>query len=608
MLGGSILLHGNNSSGVSTIHSGYGDATSIIRGGQVIIDNGLVSTSAVFAQGNGNVVTQMTGGTLLLEGSTDMAGIAGGSAVNVGLHPVAMSAMLEAPDPMTTAEMSGGVINATGFGSVGVTPQNFINGKSTTNLTGGTITVAGDGLSGIAFLDRSALGSYPAHDATVNIGPDMVVDASTSSFGYAIFASDPSAGNNLAVTTEGTVIGDAVMGSGSSTFTLAGGSWTGDIYGDFDPLNRVTGLAAANQGDDNFIWTGGTLNSGFYGQGGNDTATISVANSASFAAAIFDGSEAGGSPESRISSDIDTITFSNVANNGVRGANITNWERFNVSGSDIAFADSGLVLDGYDGGNANGLGDFNISSGSSVMAGAAAGTSFTLTGNMMNAGKLSMTDGAFGGNITVGGDYTSSGGRLGIDVDFGRLKSDVLTFGGAVGGLTVIDINDVSSRSNFGAILVADTTNATAIDRDEFSLEVANQTASGFYAYSIYYNLTGDPAIGSTPGLYLYADPDQIQPYVASLRRLSVGAARDEYAAQACASASASATGSMMTWLCRQRRRRHPGPPVMYPGMSMRLRVMRPWPKSTKKRISRHRSAMSGAVSMVVFRISIRQA
>ncbi|WP_319520478.1 hypothetical protein [uncultured Martelella sp.] len=79
------------------------------------------------------------------------------------------------------------------------------------------------------------------------------------------------------LTTWGTVTGSAaMMGWRQLHLHAAGGSWTGDIYGDFDPSETP----AANQGADNFIWSGGTLNSGFYGQGGNDTATIYVPGSA----------------------------------------------------------------------------------------------------------------------------------------------------------------------------------------------------------------------------------------------------------------------------------------------------------------------------------------
>ncbi|MET3600675.1 autotransporter outer membrane beta-barrel domain-containing protein [Martelella mangrovi] len=510
MNGGTITLYGDPAGslaiGMATYNYGTGDAFAYVNGGKIIV--GDHATAGVYVTGGANVLAKMTGGEINVLSSTDNAGIVNNHK-SYGLGAIAQSTA----EYSNRAEMTGGTINASGYGSIGVLAYNYTSGISEFSLTGGTINMTGDGLAAIGFSDHTTDG-YVANIATVTIGPDMVIDASASSFGYALWSADPSGDNNIALTTAGSVAGDAVMGGGSSTFTLSGGSWTGDIYGDFDPDNPIPGLATPVQGADNFIWTGGTLNSGFYGQGGNDTATISVPNSPSFAAAIFDGGEDGGAPESEVSSDSDTITFIGD-NDGVVGNNIRHWEKLTVdNNASIAFADSSLTLDGYDGGNVNDMGLASIIGGATLTAGAGLGQSFTLNANLANSGMLSMQDGAYGGNILIAGDYESDGGQLGIDVDYYDLQSDVLTFGGAIGGLTDIVINDIGSRATFGAVLVADTTNATAIDRNEFTLEVANQTASGLYAYSIYYNLTGDPAIGSTPGLYLYADPDQIQPYV----------------------------------------------------------------------------------------------
>ncbi|HIG17355.1 MAG TPA: autotransporter outer membrane beta-barrel domain-containing protein, partial [Candidatus Handelsmanbacteria bacterium] len=267
---------------------------------------------------------------------------------------------------------------------------------------------------------------------------------------------------------------------------------------------------------------GGSLHSGFYGQGGDDTATISVGTTGTnFSAALFDGGLG-----------TDTITFLNTTNDGVVGANITNWEKFVVDGSDITFIDNALTLNGYTG-SANGVGDFTVqNSGRAVTNTSAA--DFTLTGNLFladaastfvsqgtgstnitgdvtNSGILSMQDGSPGGNVSIGGNYTSSGGALGIDVNFGSLQSDVVTFGGAINGVTSIQIADVGSSSKPGAILIADTTSASAIDQNEFKI---GKTASGIYAYGLLYNLTGNPSIGTTPGLYLYAGGNDLQPFI----------------------------------------------------------------------------------------------
>nr|WP_272213926.1 autotransporter outer membrane beta-barrel domain-containing protein [Marinicella sp. W31]MDC2879873.1 autotransporter outer membrane beta-barrel domain-containing protein [Marinicella sp. W31] len=390
-------------------------------------------------------------------------------------------------------------IDVSGSGSYGVSA--YSQGNITTlSLEEATITATGGAQAAVGFAERAGAGQA-ATQANIIFGKDLVIDASGSNNQLAFYNADDQAGTNMTLTTTGTVTGTAVMGGGNSTFNLAGGSWTGDIYGDFAP----SGTPAANQGVDIFNWSGGTLNSGFYGQGGNDTALISVAESPSFPAAILDGGEDGGAPESAITSDFDQVTF--AANNAnLAGRNITNWEQFTLNENvAIGFVDDGMALDGYDGGNANDLGDFAMLSGSRVTAGAGLGQSFNLSGNLTNQGTLSMQDGAFGGNFIVGGDYTSKKGRLAIDVDFGALQSDVLTLGGKVDGITDIDIADVGTSGSVGSILVVDMSNSSAVDKNEFIIEDEknNTTASGIYAYSLEYDLNGDPGAGYAPGLYL---------------------------------------------------------------------------------------------------------
>ncbi|MGV0911701.1 autotransporter outer membrane beta-barrel domain-containing protein [Martelella sp. FOR1707] len=402
-------------------------------------------------------------------------------------------------DVTTTSNGYASSINVSGSDAFGVSAYSQGN-TATLSLDAMTITATGNAKAAVGFAERWSAGQA-ATQATITFGGGLVIDASAAAGQHAFYNADDQAGTNMNLTTWGTVTGSANMGGGNSTFTLAGGSFTGNIYGDFDPSETP----AANQGVDNFIWSGGTLNSGFYGQGGNDTATIYVPGSANFAAAILDGGEDGGAPENRISSDIDQITFA-ANNDSVAGRNINNWEKFTVNENvAIKFIDDGMTLDGYDGGNANGMGDLYMLAGSSVTGGTRTGQSFTLNGNLSNKGLLTMQDGAYGGNFIVEGDYTSDGGRLGLDVDFGDLKADVLTVGKDLGGVTQLEIADIGTTGNPGAILIVDTTTGTGIDKNEFTLDKKQMTASGIYAYGLEYSLEGDPGNGYPPGVYLSA-------------------------------------------------------------------------------------------------------
>lgn len=416
----------------------------------------------------------------------------------------------------SVVQVNGGTVTVSGTDSFAVSA--YSPGRvAALSLSKGSIVATGDAQAAIGF----ASGTPVATNAAITIGSGMTVDASGTATNYAIWNDDDRAATNIVVTTSGTVTGDAMLGGGTSTFTLKGGSHTGNIYGDYDEFNGSPS-DTTNQGADAFVWTGGSLNSGFYGQGGDDTATISVGTTGTnFSAALFDGGLG-----------TDTITFLNTTNDGVVGANITDWEKFVVDGADIAFIDSALTLNGYTG-SANGVGDFTVQNSGRAVTNTSAGD-FTLTGNLFladaastflsrgtgttsitgdvtNSGILSMQDGQYGGDVTIGGNYTSTGGSLGIDVDFGALQSDVVTFGGAINGVTSIQIADIGASSTAGAILIADTTTATSIDQNEFTI---GGGASGIYAYGLLYNLTGDPSIGTTPGLYLYAGGGNLQPYI----------------------------------------------------------------------------------------------
>ncbi|MEG6509302.1 autotransporter outer membrane beta-barrel domain-containing protein [Methyloligella sp. 2.7D] len=325
--------------------------------------------------------------------------------------------------------MTGGTVTVSGTDSIAVSAYGQGGGKATLGLSAGRIVAKGDAQAAIGFADRSSLGTSVATDATVTIGSGMTVDGSGTANGYAIWNGDDRAATKIEVTSHGTVKGHAMMGGGDSTFTLAGGSYTGNIYGDYDEINGSPS-DTVNQGADAFVWTGGSLHSGFYGQGGNDTATISVGTSGmNYSAALFDGGVG-----------TDTITFTGADNDGVVGGNITNWEKLIVNGANIAFTDNALTLNGYSG-SANGVGDFTVQNGGSATTNAHGGN-FSLTGNLAiadanstflsrgkgttsiagdvtNAGLLSMQDGTPGGSIAIRHNYTGKGGKVAIDTVLG---------------------------------------------------------------------------------------------------------------------------------------------------------------------------------------------
>ncbi|MGV0817215.1 autotransporter outer membrane beta-barrel domain-containing protein [Martelella sp. AMO21009] len=487
--GGSVSTTGNNAHAVYLQASQGGSAR--FKGAAKLASTTGSNSHAIYVtnqdgSGSGEATIDFDGGHVSTSGSNSnglYAEALGSGTANVTMHRSGYASS----------------VKVSGSDAFGVSA--YSQGAATTvSLDAATITATGNAKAAVGFAERWSAGQA-ATQATITFGSNLVIDASAAAGQHAFYNADDQAGTNMNLTTWGTVTGSANMGGGNSTFTLAGGSFTGNIYGDFDPSETP----AANQGVDNFIWSGGTLNSGFYGQGGNDTATIYVPGSSNFAAAILDGGEDGGAPVGQIKSDIDQVTFA-ANNDSVAGRNINNWEKFTVNENvAIKFIDDGMTLDGYDGGNANGMGDLYMLAGSSVTGGAGKGQVFTLSGNLSNKGLLTMQDGAYGGNFVVEGDYTSDGGTLGLDVDFGDLKADVLTVGKDLGGVTQLEIAEVGTTANPGAILIVDTTTGTGIDKNEFTLDKNQMTASGIYAYGLVYSLEGDPGNGYPPGVYLSA-------------------------------------------------------------------------------------------------------
>ena len=228
--GGTIVNAGAaNGSAVNAINSGVnstGNATVVINGG--IVDNRATGSSiAVLAQinsvnGTGTATAVVNGGTIT------SAGISGVAAMTTGRG-------------RTIAQVTGGTISALGTNADGllVSHSNVANTAAfQVDVTGGTIT-GGDGFG--AGIHTGSRGG-----GVLNVGTGAIVNGGAS--GVAIRNGDlnkdgiDEIAGNVRMTLGGTINGAVLMGAGTDTLTITGGSIAGNIVADAnDALTFDTG-------------------------------------------------------------------------------------------------------------------------------------------------------------------------------------------------------------------------------------------------------------------------------------------------------------------------------------------------------------------------------
>ncbi|MCB0969297.1 MAG: hypothetical protein KDB37_20885, partial [Ilumatobacter sp.] len=345
-----------------------------------------------------------------------------------------------------------GALTITNMGTVTGITGNGIYGYLYPSATGMTISAnnVSGGTDGIfAWNDSTGamtitttgdvLGASNAGIETWSLaGSDVAINVMGGSVTGGAFSIIDTAGDAV-VTVEGDVTGDAVLGLGDDVFNLRSGSMTGDIYGD-----DMT--ASADDGNDAFNWTGGALNSGFYGGNGSDTALID-------AGAIYDGTEVldGGDDAASADGWIDVLTFQGQTASAA-GSDVLNWEQVNLAATSLTLS-----------GGAWTAGGLAVDSASSLLLPGGGTGMFDILGDVTNAGAVSTMDDAVGDTIAVGGDYGGSGMLL-FDADLAAAVADTMIVSGDVtGGPTMIGVTDVSSGpANGQAIVLVDVTGSTS--------------------------------------------------------------------------------------------------------------------------------------------------
>ncbi|QOD66869.1 autotransporter outer membrane beta-barrel domain-containing protein [Brucella anthropi] len=392
-------------------------------------------------------------------------------------------------------------------GKTGILAWNRGTGVSLVNVVGKVSGGAGSGIQTIA-----------ANGATIDIAASAALNASS---GIAIrdggVAGNPVAsdtvGGNVTVNSAGTVTGDAILGLGNDTFNLAGGSYTGNIYGDDRDDPQSNDGIANHEGNDTFNWTGGKFAGGFYGQDGSDTATVS--------ASTYDGSQVldGGDDTSVADGMIDTLTLKGVTAT-TNGGKIANWEVVKLDGANLSIDDGawhvgepdegttgvflniGSTLDGM--ASLDFDGNMTISSTSTfVGTGDGAGV-YSFSGDVTNAGTITTVDDAVGDVVIVGGNYNGNGGQMLFDVALGddSSKTDMIIVNGDTSGTTNVGVNNVGgtgAKTNEGIriIEVNGASNGSFSLIGDYTVGGKQAVVAGAYAYQLYQGGTSTPTDGN---------------------------------------------------------------------------------------------------------------
>ncbi|WP_176084636.1 autotransporter outer membrane beta-barrel domain-containing protein [Martelella sp. HB161492] len=423
-----------------------------------------------------------------------------------------------------TASIEDTTINATGAGTTAVLIDAAANSSLSLNLLGVStqVKLADPVASGryvasaISMLDDETFGVEGVRDITMTIDSGTTISVDTDPdldslpdtveiVQYAFVNAIDAAGNTITITSEGVVIGDTMLGGGSSNVTIADGTWIGNIYGDFDSVNGSS-ADTLNQGTDQFTWTGGSFVGGVFGDGGDDFFDIVLTdNPEAISEASFDGG-----------AGADTLLLEAGDYGTISGAAITAFE--NVIFSDVnadlqasglmaldlrsAYADDGvlgtLILD-------QGTSTAFISDPDSADGAVQLGGHLTLTGGVLaqpassqlevlgdvrNWGTIALADGAIGGVLTIDGDYYGNdvpGGLALVSLDISRAGgNDSIVIGGDVFGTTVLSLNATgrSLRPHIYELVQLET--GASASADAFALD-GGGFRSRLFNYDLFY-------------------------------------------------------------------------------------------------------------------------
>ena len=396
---------------------------------------GLHNWGNVIFQKNLTINTENAYGIMTTNGSIEVDGVTEittlGSGYN-GIYATGDNVLVALGDSSTVSPGTKVLLKNTTVTTMGLNGYGlFVHASLNANDKKSIISV--DGSSSIV---SNATAIYVTGDTSTIINSGNIL----SSLGNGIDVSNIVSGS--IITNNGNITAltpnlNAILGSPSQdTIT----NTSGTIKGQID----------AGLGDDNFIWTGGLIDS-FIGNDGSDTAEITSVN--------YDGTQLLDGGDDVLTSDgyIDTITFSNYSNVTTSSTKLINWEKIVLNSTKMSLLDNALITgmdvnqglfltngSTLDGNNSLSLnGNLDIDSTSIFDATGGGSGVYNISGYFNNAGILTTQDSFVGDIINVTGDYIGiSGSLFSIDTYLGDDTSltDKLVITGNTSGNGIITV------------------------------------------------------------------------------------------------------------------------------------------------------------------------
>jgi autotransporter family porin len=497
--GGNTVAVGTYSFTLSTgantgLYAGYGLSQLALQAGQTLTLAGDTPNPAGGADmkaqitGSGNLTIDATNSITLINAANDYTGtttVSGGTLV-LGSDNALGNTSLLALNAGTTADING---KTQTIGALG--------GAGTLNIDAGNLTINNGGVFSGAISGSS--GALNANGGTLILTGD-----NTFTGGTTISAGTLQIGNGG---TTGSYVGDitdnaALTFNRSDATTYAGAvSGTGSLT---QAGNGTTILTGAN------TYTGGTTISAGTLQLGNGGTTGSVSGDITDNAAlifnhsdslIFDsvisgtGSVTQDGTGKLVFNGIQTYSGNTNVNTGTLAIGDAAHTNANLAGSGLVTVGAAGALGGYGTVTGSVINDGLIGVGNALPAFAnGPDASFTVAGNLDNHGIVTMANGTAGDRMTVGGTYTSNGGKLMIDTVLneggGASNSDLLIAGAtAVGakGATQLTVNNIGGAGAAGVdngIMVVQVQDPTHSAAGAFML--SGRVVAGPYEYQLF--------------------------------------------------------------------------------------------------------------------------
>ena len=514
--GGTMTTNGSHAA--YALARGNGSATVTQTGGSITAASSTFVNAGIVAQtiGTGDARATQSGGTILTHSQGGAVGAiasgsgnattvqSGGSVTADGTNATGLVALTVGAGNASVTQAAGVTVSATGANSNGISSFALGTGRYAASVAGSVI-----GGSGTA---AAAVHTSGAGGGTIDIASTAVLDGSRS--GIAVLDETGA----VTVTSAGALTGDILTNAGNDTINLVGGS--------------VKGKIDAGADDDRFVWSGGTLTVGFFGQNGSDTALVSAAS--------YNGSQIldGGDDVSAADGWVDRLTLQGVTATA-GGDTLRNWESITLDNTRLTLAGAPLTVGAGADASGNPLGLF-IQPTSSVSLGQSA---FTVNGDVHNAGLINLrsASGAPGNALSIFGNYAGANGIVQLNTALGGDASatDKLVVNGNTSGTTRVFVNNaggagaatingiqvvkVTGTSSEGNFTLAAPVQAGAY---EYGLHRGGRTdgdANSFYLSSVYNPVpipavvpTSSPAPVPAPEVYRPAVPGYVMGQVAT--------------------------------------------------------------------------------------------